>query len=112
MEPEDNNSAERVIESFRSLIREMRTGRLQRNTFQPWEIELLLDAQQITLPPSLKSRLLERYERVALKRMAKQKQRLPMKFSEYVATTWVARDNPDRATSTAVPREEEARDVL
>lgn len=80
---------------FQRLIEELLQQRLQRNSFQPWEVDLLIDIDQYQFPRSLRTRLLQRYERAVLKSLAKGITR-PFLFSQYLATTWLGRTNPYR----------------
>ena len=48
---------------FNRLIQELLRGNMNRNTFRPWEIELLLDIEACSLRESSKREILRRYQR-------------------------------------------------
>jgi hypothetical protein len=53
------------LEHLDKLLGELMAGEFQRNTFQPWEIEVLLDIQACTAGEPNRSELLRRYQRAA-----------------------------------------------
>ncbi len=71
------------LAGFRRLIRELEEGRTKRNTFQPWEIELLLDIQICNIPPARRATLLKRYSR-AVERQLEDGSNEMLKLSEYL----------------------------
>ena len=77
---------------FKRLIGELLEQRLKRNTFQSWEVDLLIDIDQYHFPRSLRTRLLQRYERAVLKSLEKGNAK-PFLFSQYLATTWLGSAN-------------------
>lgn len=87
------NQEEEIRKRFQRLIEELLEQRVKRNSFQPWEIDLLIDIDQYHFPRSLRTRLLQRYERAVLKSLAKGIGK-PFLFSQYLATTWLGRTNP------------------
>ncbi|MSV34057.1 MAG: hypothetical protein EXQ47_00455 [Bryobacterales bacterium] len=52
--------SEAVLAQFNRLIQELLRGNMQRNTFWPWEIELLLDIESCSLRESNKRDTLKR----------------------------------------------------
>jgi len=52
-----------VLSQFNRLIQELLRGNMNRNTFRPWEIELLLDIEACNLRDSSKREILRRYQR-------------------------------------------------
>ena len=56
---------------------------MHRNTFRPWEIELLLDIEACNLRESAKRETLRRYQKAVQRHMEKGA-RLPLKLSEYL----------------------------
>ncbi len=68
---------------FKRLMRDVLAGSLGRNSFRPWEIELLLDLQSCELPGPTRRRILRRYERAALKGL--DRGAAPLRLSEYLA---------------------------
>jgi len=53
------------IVQFNRLIQELLQGTLRRNTFQPWEVELLLDIEACALRESNRREVLRRYQKAA-----------------------------------------------
>ncbi len=56
---------------------------MQRNTFRPWEVDLLLDIESCNLRESSKRETLRRYQKAVQRHMEKGA-RLPLKLSEYL----------------------------
>jgi len=76
--------AEAILGQFNRLMNELLRGNLVRNTFRPWEIELLLDIQMCDLRDGQKRETLRRYQRAVQRHMEKGS-REPLKLSEYLA---------------------------
>src|SRR5215471_14760159 len=72
-----------VLAQFNRLIQELLRGTMHRNTFRPWEIELLLDIEACNLRESAKREILKRYQKAVQRHMEKGA-RLPLKLSEYL----------------------------
>ena len=72
-----------VLAQFNRLIQELLRGNMHRNTFRPWEVELLLDIEACNLRESTKRETLKRYQK-AVQRQMEKGARLPMKLSEYL----------------------------
>jgi len=72
-----------VLAQFNRLIQELLRGNMNRNTFRPWEIELLLDIETCQLRESSKRDILRRYQKAVQRHMEKGA-RLPLKLSEYL----------------------------
>ena len=75
---------EAVLHRFNRLIRELLQGAMKRNTFRPWEIEILLDIDTCDLNGSNRRETLRRYQR-AVQRQMENGARAPMRLSEYLA---------------------------
>ena len=75
--------SEAVLAQFNRLIQELLRGNMHRNTFRPWEIELLLDIEMCHLRESSKRDTLRRYQKAVQRHMEKGA-RLPLKLSEYL----------------------------
>ena len=73
-----------VLAQFNRLIQELLRGSMNRNTFRPWEVELLLDIEACNLGDSSRRETLRRYQRAVQRHMEKGA-RLPLKLSEYLA---------------------------
>jgi len=72
------------LRQFNRLIQELLRGTFTRNTFQPWEIEILLDMDACDLKDSNRRELLKRYQKAA-NRYVDQGGRTLLKLSEYLA---------------------------
>jgi hypothetical protein len=72
-----------VLAQFNRLIQELLRGNMHRNTFRPWEVELLLDIESCNLRESSKRETLRRYQKAVQRHMEKGA-RLPLKLSEYM----------------------------
>jgi hypothetical protein len=75
--------SETVLAQFNRLIQELLRGNMQRNTFRPWEIEILLDIESCNLREVNKRDTLRRYQKAVQRHMEKGA-RLPLKLSEYL----------------------------
>lgn len=72
------------LHQFNRLIQELLRGRLNRNTFQPWEVEILLDIEACDLSGLNRRELLQRYQKAA-NRYVERGGRTLLKLSEYLA---------------------------
>jgi hypothetical protein len=75
--------SEAVLAQFNRLIQELLRGNMHRNTFRPWEIELLLDIEGCSLRESARRDVLRRYQKAVQRHMEKGAP-LPLKLSEYL----------------------------
>src|ERR1700728_4033571 len=82
--------SETVLAQFNRLMQELLRGNMHRNTFRPWEIELLLDIESCNLRESSKRETLRRYQKAVQRHMEKGS-RLPLKLSEYLEAVKVKR---------------------
>jgi hypothetical protein len=71
------------LTQFNRLVQELLRGKIQRNTFQPWEIEVLLDIESCQLRDSNRREVLRRYQKAANRQFEKGSHDL-MKLSEYL----------------------------
>ena len=72
-----------VLAQFNRLIQELLRGNMRRNTFRPWEVELLLDIESCNLREASKRETLRRYQKAVQRHMEKGAG-LPLKMSEYL----------------------------
>lgn len=87
-----------LLVRFNRLIRELLRGTMTRNTFRPWEIQLLLDIESCGLRKSSRRDILLRYQK-AVQRQMENGARFPMKLSEYLETTRGRRRANGRSSS-------------
>ena len=78
------NQDEDLRPQFNRLIRELIRGKIARNTFRAWEIELLLDIENCRLRESARDNILRRYQK-AVERQFEKGEARPMKLSEFLA---------------------------
>lgn len=81
---EQPSSPEELLARFNRLIRELLRGKIARNTFRPWEIEVLLDIENCQIRESARENTLRRYQR-AVQRQIEKSGGPPMKLSEFLA---------------------------
>lgn len=74
---------EYVLTRFNRLMRELEKGAVNRNCFQPWEIELLIDMHSCELPARRRRETLRRYQK-AFRRRIERGANEPLKLSEYL----------------------------
>lgn len=84
--------SEAVLHQFNRLVQELLRGTLNRNTFRPWEVELLLDIEHCNLRDSTKRETLRRYQKAVQRHMEKGGER-PLKLSEYLDALKARRQN-------------------
>lgn len=73
-----------LLVQFNRLITELLRGRMQRNVFQPWEIEILLDIEACHVRESSRRETLRRYQKAA-NRYVERGGRSLLKLSDYLA---------------------------
>ena len=76
---------EAMLAQFNRLVQELLKGTMNRNTFRPWEIEILLDIEGCTLWDGTKRETLKRYQK-AVQRQMEKGANMPMKLSEFLST--------------------------
>jgi hypothetical protein len=69
MAGDDLIELELMLNRFRRLLGELRRGELTRNSFQPWEVEILLDIQSQNLEGVEGAEILRHYEKAVEKQM-------------------------------------------
>jgi len=82
-----------VLAQFNRLIAELLRGNLQRNTFRPWEIQVLLYIEACNLRDSARRETLRRYQKAVQRHMEKGA-RVPLKLSEYLEAVKAKRNRP------------------
>lgn len=82
------------LQQFNKLIAELLRGNMTRNTFRPWEIDVLLDIESCNLREGAKRETLRRYQK-AVQRQMEKGTIYPMKLSDYL-------ENPRRGAKVAV----------
>jgi hypothetical protein len=83
--------SEVVLMQFNKLIAELLRGNITRNTFRPWEIEILLDIENCNLKDGNKKEMLRRYQKSVQRQMEKGVP-VPMKLSDYLGGLKAKRD--------------------
>jgi hypothetical protein len=77
------HDSETVLHRFNKLMQELLRGSILRNTFRPWEVEILLDIEACNLRDGLRRETLRRYQR-AVQRSMEKGAPSPLKLSEYL----------------------------
>jgi hypothetical protein len=80
---EEPPDLELMANRFNRLVKELLEGQVRRNTFQPWEVNLLLDLQECRLTRSRRDDALRRYQKM-VQRQLERGEVPPLKFSEFV----------------------------
>ncbi|MGD0771930.1 MAG: hypothetical protein ABSC05_03820 [Candidatus Solibacter sp.] len=83
MSAEDYEQRERQLNRFRRLIGELLRGEMHRNSFEPWEIELLIDFETCQLPSRRRLEILRQYQR-AVERQLETGPGPPIKLSHFL----------------------------
>ena len=76
--------SEVIMNRFNKLLQELIRGTMTRNTFQPWEIDILLDIEACQLREVVRRETLRRYQKAVQRHMEKGAP-LPLKLSEYLS---------------------------
>jgi hypothetical protein len=95
----DKHDIEIVHAQFNRLINELIKGSIGRNTFQAWEVELMLDIQACDFGDTPHKEMLKRYQK-AVQRAYDKGAKMPMKLSEYISSLR-SRRNAAQQTTTA-----------
>ena len=72
-----------MLGRFNRLISELARGVITRNSFAPWEIEIILDLQTCKLEPRRRSETMRQYQR-AVERQMERGPGPPMKLSDFL----------------------------
>ena len=72
-----------MLGRFYRLMQDIERGGFQRNTFQPWEITILLDLRECNARLRVTHTLLDRYQKAVRKHIEKGAHR-PITLSEYL----------------------------
>ena len=80
---ENSVDTDEILCRFNRLIRELLQGGTRRESFQRWEVELLLDIQNCQIEKSARGDTLRRYQR-AVQRQLERGGTVPMKLSEFL----------------------------
>lgn len=83
MVAEDLAQLELMHNRFRRLLSDIIRGATARNSFEPWEIAILLDLEQCPVMPRRRLQTLRQYEK-AVARQMENGPGPPMKLSEYL----------------------------
>ena len=75
--------SEARLNRFNRLMQELIRGNMNRNTFQPWEIEILLDIEACQIREPVKRETLRRYQK-AVQRSMEKGAPMPLRLSEYL----------------------------
>jgi|HubBroStandDraft_1064217.scaffolds.fasta_scaffold314232_2 hypothetical protein len=81
---EDLYQLEVQLHRFNKLLAEVMRGAVTRNSFQPWEFEILLDMEHCQLERRRRLEILRQYQRAVGKQMERGPGP-PMKLSEFLA---------------------------
>ena len=93
-----------VLAQFNRLIGELLRGTVNRNTFRPWEIDVLLDIEMCNLRDSNKRETLRRFQK-ANQRYMEKGARVPLRLSDYLEAQKTRRAALEAKTeSTALRR--------
>jgi hypothetical protein len=76
-------NSEARLNRFNRLMQELIRGNMNRNTFQPWEIEILLDIDACQIREPVKRETLRRYQK-AVQRSMERGAATPLRLSEYL----------------------------
>lgn len=81
--PDDLVALELMLNRFNRLMAEVLRGAVTRNSFQPWEVEILLDMENCELRPRRRLEVLRQYQK-AVQRQMETGPGPPMKLSQYL----------------------------
>jgi hypothetical protein len=81
--PVETLDSEARLNRFNRLMQELIRGSMNRNTFHPWEIEILLDIEACQIREPVKRETLRRYQK-AVQRSMEKGAPTPLRLSEYL----------------------------
>ena len=81
--PVETPNSEAVLTRFNKLLQDLVRGSMNRNTFQPWEIEILLDIEACHLRDAVRRETLRRYQKAVQRAM--EKGAPPFRLSQYLS---------------------------
>jgi hypothetical protein len=84
MSSDEITERELMLNRFRKLLSEITRGVSSRNTFLPWEVEILLDLETCDVFARRRPETLRQYER-AVERQLERGPGPPMKLSDFLA---------------------------
>ena len=84
VQPDDSPQLELMFNRFERLLAGVMRGGLARNSFQPWEVDILLDMMACRLEGRRRTDILTQY-RNAVSRQMRTGPGPPMKLSEFLA---------------------------
>ncbi len=84
METLPASELENRLAQLDKMLEDLISGRLRRTTFQPWEVEVLLEIQACRMSDSKRKMLLRRYQK-AVHRWFSRGERTLLSFSDYLA---------------------------
>jgi hypothetical protein len=96
MAAEDLEELEIMLHRFHRLLNEVMNGGSVRNSFLPWELEILLDMETCQFERRRRTEILKQYRR-AVERQMELGPGPPMKLSDYLR---IRAERAERATST------------
>lgn len=80
---DDLEQRELMLNRFRRLIGELTRGELKRNTFNAWEIDLMLDVGACEIEPRRRTEIFKQYQR-AVEKQLEAGPGPPMKLSHFL----------------------------
>jgi hypothetical protein len=92
--------SEARLNRFNRLMQELIRGAMNRNTFQPWEIDILLDIEACQIQEPVKRETLRRYQK-AVQRSMEKGAPMPLRLSEYLSGKKSAPPRPAATEDTA-----------
>ena len=92
---------ELMLNRFNRLITELRRGAIVRTTFQPWEVDILLDIESCQLQPKRKREVLQQYQRAVGKQL-EMGPGPPMKLSEFLQSKITRRPSIDQLPESTI----------
>ncbi len=92
--------SEARLNRFNRLMQEIIRGNMTRNTFQPWEIQILLDIEACQIREPVKRETLRRYQK-AVQRAMEKGAPTPLHLSEYLSGKKGAASTPAASEETA-----------
>jgi hypothetical protein len=79
----DSLDSEARLNRFNRLVQELLRGVMNRNTFHPWEIDIILDIEACQVREPVKRETLRRYQK-AVQRSMEKGANMPLLLSEYL----------------------------
>ena len=102
MVADDITQLELMLNRFRRLLTEIIRGTVARNSFEPWEVEILLDLANCQIMPRRRLEILRQYEK-AVEQQMETGPGPPMTLSQFLQERMTRRPSMRKLPPNTIP---------